>query len=88
MTVKKTNKPTMTKAQQIEAARLHFEECKALLRANEILWMDAWKTAPNPFIAINEWCSQKQRAKRKPIIDSWLKAAAAWEAIKPKREPA
>ncbi len=76
-----------TKA-EIEAARLHLEQCARRLQANEILWRDKWNAAPNPFVAVQQYLSASQRALRKPIIDAWLNAREAYDAIKPKRETA
>ena len=79
---------TPSKKEQVEAAKAHLDHCAKVLKANEILWMDAWNAAPNPFIAINEWTSKQQRAIRKPITQAWLDAVAAYEAIRPVKEAA
>lgn len=73
----------MNKQDRIEAAKALAELTARTLKANEIIWMDAWRAAPNPFVAINQYKSPKQRGIRKPIIDAWLEAAAVYEAIKP-----
>lgn len=44
------------------------------LAANEILWKDRWESAPNPFIAIKHYMSEKERSIRRPFIDAWLEA--------------
>ena len=73
----------MSKKAQIEDAKAAAELATKVLKANEILWMDAWNSAPNPFVAIANYRSTEQRKKRKPIIDAWLNAVAAYDAIKP-----
>lgn len=70
---------------EIEIARQLFEDSSRVLKANQILWDDKWNSASNPFIAAKQYLSKKERAIRKPIIDSWIAARDAYEAIKPKR---
>ena len=76
----------MSKKADVEAAKAAAEHAAKVLKANEILWMDAWNAAPNAFVAIKNYRSDEQRKKRKPIIDAWLSAVATYESIKPKRE--
>jgi hypothetical protein len=73
--------PTKT---EIEAAKTHYEHCARVLAAREILWKDRWNAAHNPFIAVRDYLSTKQRAERKPFIDAWIDAKEAYDAIKPK----
>ena len=75
---------SLIKKFQVEAAKEAAELATKTLKANEILWMDKWNSAPNPFVAISNYRSSHQRKKRKPIIDAWLSAVAAYDAIKPK----
>ena len=73
-----------TKA-EVEAARSHFEHCARVLAANEKLWMGTWNAAPNPFIAVKEYFSTKQRVIRRPITKAWQEAKDSYNAIKPKK---
>jgi len=70
---------------KIEAAKNDAELKTRILRANEILWMDEWNLAPNPFLAVSNYLSEEQRKKRKPIVDAWLQAVASYDAVKPKQ---
>jgi hypothetical protein len=69
------------KKKELEAAKLHFEYCAKVLRANEILWNDMWEAQPNPFLKVEEYNSPEQKAMRKPIIDAWLDARAKYQAL-------
>ena len=77
----------LTKKQELEMAKSHFEHCGKVLRANEILWNDMWEAQPNPFLKIKEYNSPEQTAMRKPIIDAWLDARSKYEALA-KKQPA
>ena len=70
-----------TKAMQLDAAKANFEACQRNLKANEIIWMDEWRAAANPFVAANVYLSAKQRARRKPIVDAWVKAKEELAAL-------
>ena len=74
----------MSKQHKVADAKAAMEYSAKLLKANEILWMDAWNAAPNPFVAIKNYRSEAQRSIRKPFIDAWLSAVAAYELVKPK----
>ena len=69
---------------EVEEARLRYEVEARNLKAHESQWDERWKAAKNPFEAIEDYRSKKFRAERKPVIDSWLTAKAAYDAIRPK----
>lgn len=81
----KAKKKRATRA-EVEEARLRYEVEARNLKAHESQWDERWKAAKNPFEAIKDYRSKEFCAKRKPVIDSWLAAKAAYYAIKPKRK--
>jgi len=70
-----------TKKKIIEEAKANLDHCKRILKANEILWKDRWQSMPNPFVAIQDYRSEKQRNIRKPITEDWLKAQRKYDAL-------
>lgn len=65
----------------LDKARLQLDHCAKVLKANEILWNDRWKAQPNPFAKINDYTSEGQRARRKPIIDAWIQARDKYDEL-------
>ena len=70
-----------TRKTLIERARAQLEYCTKNLKANEILWMDRWNAQPTPFAKIDDYTSEEQRARRKPIIDAWIEARNKYDEI-------
>ena len=70
-----------SKKRQLELAKSHYENCAKILKAHESLWQDIWMSQPNPFLRIQEYLSEGQKAMRKPIIDAWIEAKKNYEAL-------
>jgi len=69
------------KRNALEEARAQLDQCFKVLKANEILWMDRWNAQPNPWAKINDYTSEEQRARRKPIIDAWMEARDKYDEL-------
>lgn len=63
-----------TKAQRINAAHHRLNTSCAELRVHEVLWAEEWASYPNPFIAVERYCSEEARARRQPVMQAWLDA--------------
>lgn len=72
---------TITKKKALEEAKSHYENCARVLKAHEIRWNDMWEAQTNPFLRIQEYLSEEQKAMRKPIIDAWIAAKKDYEAL-------
>ena len=64
-----------------DAAKAKISVAFKTLKANEILWNDRWGKAPNPFVAINEYLSEKERSIRHPFIKAWLDAKEEYRLL-------
>ena len=72
---------TESKKVLLDKARSHLDHCAKVLKANEILWMDRWNAQPTPFAKIDDYTSEEQRARRKPIIDAWIEARNKYDEL-------
>jgi hypothetical protein len=64
----------MTRKQQIEVLERAVSDAYRAMAAQEVIWMEEWRAAPNPFVAIKEW--NKNSARRMVYIQPWLDAKA------------
>ena len=76
-----------TKREIVEGLRQAAELATRTLRAHESIWMDEWRAASNPFEAVKKYCSAIERARRAEIVNSWLRATAAYDAVNTKKNP-
>ena len=65
----------MNRKRQIEVLERAVGEAYKEMAQQEVIWMREWHSAPNPFIAINEW--NKNHDRRMVYIQPWLDAKAA-----------
>lgn len=65
----------MNRKNQIEALERAVGEAYKAMAQQEVIWMQEWEAAPNPFIAIKEW--DKNHERRMVYIQPWLDAKAA-----------
>ena len=71
---------------QIEEAREAAAMSARILKAHDQTWSEEWDAIVNPFDKVTWLLSDKQRKRRRPIIQAWLRAKKSYEAIAPKRE--
>lgn len=64
----------MNRKRQIEVLERAVGEAYKEMAQQEVIWMREWHSAPNPFIAINEW--NKNHDRRMVYIQPWLDAKA------------
>ena len=64
----------MNKKTQIEILERAISDTQRAINVQEIIWMQEWEAARNPFLAINEW--NKNHDRRMVYIQPWLDAKA------------
>jgi len=62
----------MNRKAQIERLERISNDAHRLMVEQERIWMEEWRSAPNPFVAINEWVKNHER--RMVYIQPWLDA--------------
>jgi len=62
----------MNRKTQIEQLERAVGDAHKAMSVQEIIWMEEWEAARNPFIAINEW--NKNHDRRMVYIQPWLDA--------------
>ena len=74
----------MSRKQELENAKNHYEFCAKTLYAHSKIWDEQWNQQQNPFLRWKWYVSKQQKSVRKPIIDAWIDARKQFEIIKKK----
>ena len=62
----------MSRKEELERLEKEALQAATALRGQEYIWQAQWESAPNPFVAIDEW--RKNSPKRMKYITPWLEA--------------
>jgi hypothetical protein len=71
----------ITKAKQIENDKEALSDARSILRIKSVEWMQEWKAAPNPFVALKRYKSAPSIQVRKRFIKAVDKAEAIYQKL-------
>jgi hypothetical protein len=73
----------MSRKADIERLERYVVDAHRAMTEQERIWMQEWKAAPNPFVAIQEW--NKNHERRMVHIQPWLDAKHNLAKLKGKK---
>lgn len=75
----------MSRALNVDDARLLFEYWCRVLVIEQIKWRIEWDSYHDPFTAVREYCGEASRARRQTVLKPWQKAKDTYELAKYKK---